>query len=119
MHDTHELPTEHPGAARAAGLRRPAPATHAAAPWPGSAPAIIWAMRQASHSREAEFVSLMTSLASTGMATGRRTAGSFTTMAAITQLLPYPVFAGPGADPSRNQEAAQTFLPRRRDPARS
>src|SRR5512135_2961487 len=82
---------------------------------PGSAPAIICAMRQASHSREAEFVSLMTSLASTGMATGRRTAGSFTTTAAITQLLPYPVFAGPGADPSWNQEAAQTFLPRRRN----
>ena len=72
-------------------------------------------MRRASHSREAEFVSLMTSLASTGMATGRRTAGSFTTMAAITQVLPYPVFAGPGADPSWNQEAAQTFLPRRRN----
>ena len=46
---------------------------------------------------------------------GRRTAGSFTTMAAITQLLPYPVFAGPGADPSWNQDAAQTFLPRRRN----
>ncbi len=42
----------------------------------------------------------MTSLASTGMATGRRTAGSFTTMAAVTQVLPYPVFAGPVADPS-------------------
>jgi len=42
----------------------------------------------------------MTSLASTGIATGRRTVGSLTTMAAITQLLPNPVFAGPGADPS-------------------
>jgi len=31
-------------------------------------------------------------------------------MAAITQLLPYPVFAGPGADPSWNQEAAQVFI---------
>ena len=40
----------------------------------------------------------MTSLASTGMATGRLMAGSLTTTAAITQLLPYPVFAGPGAD---------------------
>src|SRR5712691_3090802 len=82
---------------------------------PGSAPASISAIRRASHSREAEFVSLMTSLASTGMATGRRTAGSRTTTAAITQLFPYPVFAGPGADPSWNQEAAQTFLPRRRN----
>jgi len=79
---------------------------------PGSAPAIICAMRRASHSREAEFVSLRTSLASTGMATGRRTAGSRTTTAAITQLLPYPVFAGPGADPSWNQDAAHTFFPR-------
>ena len=80
---------------------------------PDSAPAIICAMRRASHSREAEFVSLMTSLASTGMATGRRTAGSRTTTAAITQLLPYPVFAGPGAEPSWNQDAAHTFFPRR------
>src|SRR5260370_218560 len=82
---------------------------------PGSAPASISAIRRASHSREAEFVSLMTSLASTGMATGRRTAGSRTTTAAITQVLPYPVFAGPGADPSWNQDAAHTFLPRRRN----
>ena len=72
-------------------------------------------MRRASHSLDAELVSLMTSLASTGIATGRRTAGSRTTTAAITQLLPYPVFAGPGADPSWNQDAAQTFLPRRRN----
>src|SRR5512135_691058 len=82
---------------------------------PGSASASICVIRRASHSREAELVSLMTSLASTGIATGRRTAGSLTTTAAITQLLPYPVFAGPGADPSWNQEAAQTFLPRRRN----
>jgi hypothetical protein len=54
----------------------------------------------------------MTSLASTGMATGRRTAGSRTTTAAITQLSPYPVFAGPGAEPSWNQDAAHTFFPR-------
>ncbi len=46
---------------------------------------------------------------------GLRTVGSQTMMAAITQLLPYPIFAGPGADPSWNQEAAQTFLPRRRN----
>ena len=72
-------------------------------------------MRRASHSLDAELVSLMTSLASTGTATGRLIIGSLTTMAAITQLLPYPVFAGPGADPSWNQEAAQTFLPRRRN----
>jgi hypothetical protein len=57
-------------------------------------------MRQASHSRDAEQVSLMTSLASTGTATGRLSMGSLTTMAAITQLLPYPVLAGPGAEPS-------------------
>jgi hypothetical protein len=55
----------------------------------------------------------MTSLASTGSATGRLTMGSQTMMAAITQLLPYAVLAGPGAEPSWNQEAAQTFLPRR------
>ena len=41
--------------------------------------------------------------------------GSLTTMAAMTQLLPYPVLAGPGAEPSWNQDAAQTFLPRRRN----
>jgi len=50
------------------------------------------AMRRASHSREAEVVPLMTSLASTGMATGLATIGSRITTAAITQLLPYPVF---------------------------
>ena len=55
----------------------------------------------------------MTSLASTGMATGLLSAGSRTTTAATTQLLPYPVFAGPGADPSWNHDAAHTFLPRR------
>jgi hypothetical protein len=55
---------------------------------PGSAPAMASAMRRASHSREAEVVSLMTSLASAGTATGRFTIGSLTTMAAITQLLP-------------------------------
>ena len=57
-------------------------------------------MRRASHSLDAEWVFLMTSLASTGMATGLPIIGSRTTTAAITQLLPYPVFAGPGADPS-------------------
>ena len=58
---------------------------------------------------------LMTSLASTGMATGLPTIGSRTTAAAITQLLPYPVFTGPGAEPSWNQDAAHTFFPRRRN----
>jgi hypothetical protein len=67
---------------------------------PGSAPASICAMRAASHSREAEFVPLMTGLAGTGSATGRLIMGSLTTMAAITQLLPYPVLAGSGAEPS-------------------
>jgi hypothetical protein len=82
---------------------------------PGSASASICAMRRASHSRDAELVSLMTSLASTGMATGLLIMGSRTTTAATTQLLPYPVLAGPGADPSWNHDAAQTFLPRRRN----
>ena len=45
-------------------------------------------------------MSLITSLASTGGATGRLITGSLTTMAATTQLLPYPVLAGPAADPS-------------------
>ena len=57
-------------------------------------------MRRASHSRDAELVSLMTSLASTGTATARLTMGSRTTTAAITQLLPYPVVARPCPDPS-------------------
>jgi hypothetical protein len=43
-------------------------------------------------------------------ATGRFTTASLTTIAAITQLLPYPVLAGPGAEPSRNQPAAQGLL---------
>ena len=38
-----------------------------------------------------------------------------TTIAATTQLFPYPVFAGPGAEPSWNHDAAHTFLPRRRN----
>jgi hypothetical protein len=67
---------------------------------PGRAPASDAVIRRASHSLDAELVFLMTSLASTGIAAGRRTVGSLTTMAAITQLLPDPVFAGPGADPS-------------------
>ena len=79
---------------------------------PGSAPASSSAMRRASHSLDAEFVSLITSLASTGMATGLLIIGSRTTTAAITQVLPYPVFAGPGADPSWNHDAAHTFFPR-------
>jgi len=44
------------------------------------------------------------------MATGRLMTGSLTTTAAITQLLPYPVFAGPGAEPSWNHDAARTFI---------
>src|SRR6266567_42909 len=70
---------------------------------------------RASHSREAEVVPLTTSFASTGRATGRSRNGSVTTMAATTQLLPRPVLCGPGAAPSWNQAAAQTFLPRRRN----
>ena len=61
---------------------------------PGSAPASDSAMRRASHSREAEFVSLITSLASTGMATGLLIIGSRTTTAAMTQVLPYPFSPG-------------------------
>jgi hypothetical protein len=49
---------------------------------------MAWAVRRASHGREPEFVSVVTSLASAGAATGRFTVGSLTTMAAITQLLP-------------------------------
>jgi hypothetical protein len=44
------------------------------------------AIRRASWSREAELVSLMTSLASTGTATGRLMTGSRTTIAAMIQL---------------------------------
>ena len=55
---------------------------------PGSACAIICAMRRASHSREADAVSLITSFACTGKATGRFRNGSRTTIAAMTQLFP-------------------------------
>src|SRR6266568_2028742 len=79
---------------------------------PGRALASSSAIRRASHSLDAEFVSLITSLASTGMATGLLIIGSRTTIAATTQLLPYPVFAGPGADPSWNHDAAHTLFPR-------
>jgi hypothetical protein len=48
----------------------------------------------------------------TGTATGLDSTGSRTMTARTTQLFPYPVFAGPGADPSWNHNAAQTFLPR-------
>ncbi len=82
---------------------------------PGSAPAMAAAMRRASHSRDAELVSLMTSLASTGMAAGLLRAGRRTMTAATIQLLSYPVFAGPGAEPSWNHDAAHTFLPRLRN----
>ena len=55
---------------------------------PGSARSMASAMRRASHSREEDLVPLMTSLATTGMATGLLTMGSLTTMPATTQLLP-------------------------------
>ena len=57
-------------------------------------------MRRASHSREADIVPLITSFAITRTATGRETIGSRTWTASTTQLFPYPVFAGPTADPS-------------------
>jgi hypothetical protein len=75
---------------------------------PGSAAASSSAIRRASHSRDFELVPLITSLA----VTGRDPMGSRTMMARMTQLLPYPVFSGPDAEPSWNHEAAQTFLPR-------
>jgi hypothetical protein len=43
---------------------------------------------------------MMTSLASTGMATGLLRAGSRMTIPATTQLFLYPVLAGPCAEPS-------------------
>jgi hypothetical protein len=70
------------------------------------------AIRRASHSRDLEFDPLITSFAITGTATGRDIAGSRTMTARTTQLFPYPVFEGPAAEPSWNQEAAQTFFPR-------
>ena len=72
-------------------------------------------MRRASHSREADVVSLMTSFAMTGTATGLETMGSRTRTASTTQLFPKPVFAGPCADPSWNHDAAQIFFPRLRN----
>jgi hypothetical protein len=57
-------------------------------------------MRRASHSRDLEFVPLMTRRASTGRHTGRETAGKVTTIPAITQLFPYPVLSFPAPDPS-------------------
>jgi hypothetical protein len=81
---------------------------------PGSASTRICAVRRASHSpggRDAvlydEMLSFMTSLASTG--TGRLIIGSRTTIAAMTQLLPYSVLVGPAAEPSCNQDAAYSF----------
>jgi hypothetical protein len=55
---------------------------------------------------------LITSFAITGTATGRDMNRSRTTIASTTQLFPYPVFAGPCAEPSWNHDAAQTFFPR-------
>ncbi len=72
-------------------------------------------MRRASHSRDAEFVPLTTSFAVTGSATGRVQNGRDTMTASTTQLLPRPVLCFPCADPSWNQDAAQTFFPRRRN----
>lgn len=60
-------------------------------------------------------MSLMTSFAVAGTATGRDTIGSRTQTASTAQLFPNPVLAGPCADPSWNQDAAQTFFPRRRN----
>ena len=57
-------------------------------------------MQRASHSREAEFVPLITSFAITGTATGREIIGSRTRTASTTQLFPKPVSAGPCALPS-------------------
>src|SRR5215472_15285442 len=79
---------------------------------PGKATASFSAIRLASHSRDFEFDPLITSFAITGTATGRDMKGSRTTTPRTTQLLPYPVLAGPGAEPSWNHEAAQTFFPR-------
>jgi hypothetical protein len=45
-------------------------------------------MRRASHSREEDVVSLMTSFAITGIATGREVMGSQTRTASTTQLFP-------------------------------
>ena len=45
-------------------------------------------------------VSLITSFAITGTATGLEIMGSRTQTASTTQLFPKPVFAGPWADPS-------------------
>ena len=45
-------------------------------------------MRRASHSREADLVSLMTSFAMTGTATGLEIIGSRTRTASTTQLFP-------------------------------
>ena len=67
-------------------------------------------MRRASRSREADVVSLMTSFAMTGTATGLETMGRKTRTASTTQLFPKPVFAGPCADPSWNHDAAQIFI---------
>jgi hypothetical protein len=57
---------------------------------------------------------LITSLASTGTATG-----SLTMTAAITRLLPCPASAPPGGEPPRNEPAARAFFPRRRNSASS
>ncbi len=45
-------------------------------------------MRRASHSREAEFVPLITNVAITGTATGLEITGSRTRTASTTQLFP-------------------------------
>lgn len=49
----------------------------------------------------------------TGSATARPVNGTFTTIAATTQLLPNAVAFAPAAEPSWNHEAAHTFFPRR------
>ena len=66
----------------------------------------------ASHSLDAELVSLMTSLASTGMATGLRTAGSRTTTAAIDPVVAVPALAQRGSGkPSSRSPASSARSP--------
>jgi hypothetical protein len=78
---------------------------------PGRASASVVAIWTASHSREPLTVFLPTSRASTGRHTGRSSIGSLTTIPAMTQLFPNPVWLGPVAEPSWNQPEANTFRP--------
>jgi hypothetical protein len=69
-------------------------------------------MRRASRSREAGMVSLMTSFAITGTATGRRIMGSRTQTAITTQL-----FRSPFSQVRRPNRHETTMLPRLVSPA--